>query len=163
MGNSGVVAFAFGTPYTILANRRIAQIASQKARELDAPVYTQRDVLIQPGIEVQYAGEQPGKPPPTLRIARASVAWARQRSLRVLWIVAAKPHLWRVLRDVRRAVLELGVEIIIHACDEIEQYTEDSWFCRNSTQERVRSLKIWRRREKILELLPFSIYKLIAK
>ncbi len=159
----GIVAFAFGAPYTILSNRRIARIASRKAYELDAPVYTQLDVNIELGIKVEHTEEELGNPPPTLRIARGAVQWAKQRRLAVLWVVAAKPHLWRVLRDLNQAICEAGENIYVRTCEEIEQYPEESWFCPNSTQKRTQSRKNWDWREKILKLVPFFVYKRVAK
>lgn len=159
MKTVGIIAFAFGVPNTISSNQRISQIASRKAREMNALVYTQLDVLIEHGIEVEYINEQPGNPPSTLQIARAAIQWAQQRKLNKLWIVAAKPHLWRALRDVKKAVREAKGTIEVYVCSEdIEQYSEDSWFCPDSTQRRVQSKKAWRKREMILRLLPFFLY-----
>ena len=155
----GIVAFAFGTPETILANRRIAEIASNKARELNSRVYTQLDIRIEDGVKVEYAKEKPGNPPPTLRIARGAVQWAKRYRLTELLVVAAKPHLWRALRDLRRAVREAGTPIEVQACPEINSYPEVSWFCLDSTQDRVRTRGAWNKRERILKLLPFFIYE----
>lgn len=162
MKTTGIVAFAFGAPETIRSNQRIAQIASQKARELGAPVYTQLDIHVEPGIEVEYTEEKSGQPLPTLRIARGAVQWANQRGFKELWVVAAKPHLWRALRDVKQVVHEAGDWIEVRACKEIEQYPEDSWFCPDSTQDRVRTREAWDKREKVFRLMPFFLYKLIA-
>lgn len=63
---TAVVAFGFGAPETILSNKRIAFIASQKARELNAPVYTQLDVRVLPRVKVEYIEEKPGNPPANL-------------------------------------------------------------------------------------------------
>jgi hypothetical protein len=159
----GIVAFAFGVPKTIVSNQRIAQIASQKALELNAPVYTQLDVAVGLGIEVTYTEETPGNPPPTLRIARGAVKWAMQYKIAELMIVAAKPQLWRALRDVKQAVREAKAQIEVRACEEIEQYPEYFWFCPDSTQDRVQSREAWDKRERILKLMPFFVYKRIAK
>lgn len=78
---TGIVAQAFGVPHAIHSNKIIAQIASQKARELSAPVYTQLDVLVEQGIDVEYTYEQPGNPPPTLRMARGAVQWAKPQRI----------------------------------------------------------------------------------
>lgn len=163
MKTRGIVAFAFGVPKTIISNQRIAQIASQKALELDAPVYTQLDVAIGPGIEVAHTEETPGNPPPTLRIARGAVQWAKRQGFKELWVIAAKPQLWRCVRDLTQSVREAGVQIAIHVFKEIEQFPEDEWFCPESTQPRARSRKDWQGRERILELMPFFIYKRVAK
>jgi len=159
---TGVVAFAFGVPETILSNRRIAEIASKKARELNGRVYTQLDIRVEEGIPVEYTEEEPGNPPPTLRIARGAVQWAKRHGLTELWVVAAKPHLWRALRDVQQAVREAGARIEVRVCKEIEQYLEDSWFCPDSAQDRVRSRKAWDKRENIVKLMPFFVYKCVA-
>jgi len=159
---AGVVAFAFGIPETILANQHIAEIASKKARELNGSIYTQLDIRVEDGIPVEHTEEEPGSPPPTLRIARGAVRWAIRLGLTELWIVAAKPHLWRALRDIHQAVREAGARVEIYVCKEIEQYPEDSWFCPDSAQERVRSRKAWDKQENILKLMPFFVYKRVA-
>lgn len=163
MEKPGIVAFAFGVPYAIGSNQRIAQIASQKARELEAPVYTQADIRVDSGIVVEYTIEEQGNPPPTLRMARGAVQWAKRQGLIELWIVAAKPHLWRVFRDLEEAVRELGDKMRVRACKEIERFPYDSWFCPDSAQARTRSRAVWGVREKILKLMPFWLYKHIAK
>lgn len=159
---AGILSFAFGVPKTILSNRRIAKISSQKARELGAPVYTQLDICVDNGIEVELTEELPGNPPPTLRLARCAVQWARNKNITDLWIVAAKPHLWRCIRDLIHAIWEVDAQIEVHVCEEIGQYPEDEWFCADSTQERTRSRKKWESRELIIKVMPFFIYKLIA-
>ena len=158
----GIVAFAFGVPDTIRSNRRIAEIASKKAKELKAPVYTQLDVRIESGIEVEYTDEKPGKPPPTLRIARGAVRWAKRLGLKELWVSAAEPHLWRCLGDLKEAVHETGMQIEIRAFKEIEEYPEDEWFCHDSTQRRTRSREAWDKRERILRSMPFFLYKRVT-
>ena len=51
----------------------------------------------------------------------------------------------------------------VEACEEIGQFTENSWYCADSTQERVRSAKSWNKRETILKLMPVLLYKLVAR
>jgi hypothetical protein len=51
----------------------------------------------------------------------------------------------------------------IRAFKEIEQYSEEEWFCPDSTQERTRSREAWDKRERILKFMPFFLYKCIAK
>lgn len=163
MKTVGIVAFAFGAPESILPNQHIARMASQKARELNAPVCTQLDVRVEPGVDVCYIfNDGPDNPPPTLRIARNAIRWAKQQGFTKLLVIAAKPHLSRCLRDLRRAAREIGMQTEIRACKEIEQYPEDEWFCSDSTQARTRSKKDWQKRECILKLMPFFVYKLVA-
>jgi hypothetical protein len=162
MDKAGVVAFAFGVPHNIQSNRWIAEIASLKARELCAPVYTQADGCVQSGIRVEYTPEEPGNPPSTLRMARGAVAWAQQNKLTTLWVSAAKPHLWRCARDLKYAICEARAQIVVRICKEIEQYPENEWYCSDSIQPRVRSRKEWRKRECILEWMPMLLYKRVA-
>ena len=161
IGIIGIIAFAFGVPDTIRSNRRIAEIASEKAQQLKAPVYTQLDVRIEPGIEVEYIWQKLNNPPPTLRIARGAVRWAKRLGLRGLWVSAAKPHLWRCLRDLEQAVREASIDIKIYAFKEIEKCPEE-WFCSDSTQKWTRSQEAWDKRERILKSMPFSLYKRVA-
>ena len=164
----GIVAFSFGVPASIRANQQIARIAVNKAQQVGDSmgsgwVYTQADIQFEEGMNVVafYTTEE-GGPPPTLRIARGAVRWAVEQGFSCLWVAAAKPHLWRCLRDLEQAVREVGANIEVLACEEIEQYPEDSWFCPDSTQERVRSREAWDGREKVLKLMPFFLYKRVA-
>jgi len=162
---TGILAFAFGAPETILSNQRIASIASKKASELGVSVYSQLDIgriINNTDIEVEITKEKPGKPPSTLRLVQGAVEWARRKAITDIWIVAAKPHLWRCIRDLTYTIQEAKLEIKIHICEEIEQYPENEWFCSDSTQKRTQSRKNWERREWIIKLIPFFIYKLIA-
>ncbi len=164
MKTSGVVAFAFGAPYSIRSNRLIAKIASQTSRDLGgATVFTQNDINPEMDIACKYIEEESGNPPPTLRIARAAVKWAKRNEISELWVSAAHPHVWRCVRDLERAVQEECVKIEIKICGEVANISHYSeWFCSNSTQDRTRSEEKWDKRERILRWLPFFIYKLIA-
>ncbi len=158
----GIVAFAFGAPSSTLSNRRIAEIAAQKARLLGVTVYTQYDVEVDRGIAVAYTCEDVGHPPPTLRIARGAVSWALEFEFTDLFVVAAKPHLWRAHRDLKEAVREVSANIRIYIFAECLAYPYESWFCADSTQGYTSSRARWRRRERLLKLAPFSVYKRIA-
>ncbi len=162
----GVVAFAFGAPFHIPSNTHVGSIAANKARDLKALIYTQWDV----NLPIYFCFEcerirddKRGKPPSTLRIARGAVVWAKRLGLNELWIAAAKPHLWRCERDLKAAVCEAGMKIDIKCCEEIKTFPDYAWFWPESTQARTRSPEAWERRERILRILPFFIYKLICK
>lgn len=157
-----VVAFAFGTPADIKSNKCIARFASRLARKLEAPVYTQRDVPIRYKGRVMYTDETHGNPPPTLRMARGAMRFAKELGAQEIWIVAAKPHLERCRRDIREAASEIRFDPQIPYCEESMKYRWDSWFCPDSTQKRTRSKDAWERRERILRLMPFFIYKHVA-
>jgi len=112
---------------------------------------------------VVYTEEKQGSPPPTLRIARGAVKWAKESGLEDLWIVAAEPHLWRCTRDLIYAVKEMRAQIGVFICEDIYQYSEDKWYCAGSEQIRTRSPENWRKRERKLKKMPMFIYKRIAK
>lgn len=160
---AGVVAFAFGVPETLPSNILIARIASQRAHELKAPVYTQLDIRLATDVDVEYTKEVIGNPPPTLRIARGAVCWARQRQLTGLWLVAARPHLGRCLRDLKRTIRQNGYNMEVLVCQNVYEYPEEFWYCPDSTQERVRSSEAWGKRERILRIMPFWLYSRVAK
>ncbi|PIU01413.1 hypothetical protein COT68_03365 [bacterium (Candidatus Torokbacteria) CG09_land_8_20_14_0_10_42_11] len=163
METKGIVAFAFGVDGKILPNLELAKIASDKAEELKAPVYTQSDIIIiRKGIEVVYIKEEPDNPPPTLRIARGAVKWAERQGITELWVAVARPHSWRAMRDMEEAVRETGAQIAVQICEEIYDVPASEWFCPDSTQTRTRSWWRFWPREAVLQLLPFWIYKRVA-
>ncbi|MDP2705687.1 MAG: hypothetical protein Q8O49_00560 [bacterium] len=159
----GIVAFAFGVPATIEANKQIAKVATAIFHEMDAvAIFTQRDVILEPDSARYFPKEDPNNPPPTLRIARGAVEWAEVCGIKQLYVVAAQPHYWRAFRDLQKAVRENRLKIEVCRVSRIDDYLEDSWFCTDSTQERTQSLENWEKREKILRWMPFWIYKIIA-
>lgn len=163
METAGIVAFAFGTPKHIYPNQVIGRIASFRAIDLHAPVYTQLDVPVFSGIRTTYTEEDPGNPPPTLRIARGAARWAEALGMTELWISAAKPHAARCVRDLRAAIAELGIRIKVSVCAEVDHCSPEAWFSEESEQPRTRAKSAWLKRECILMLMPFSIYKCVAR
>ncbi|MFA6146124.1 MAG: hypothetical protein WC697_02190 [Patescibacteria group bacterium] len=161
---NGVIAFAFGAPWNLCCNKQIAEIASQKALELKAPIFTQLDIHIELGIiKVFYIGKEYGDQLPTLRIARAAVKWAKEQGIGKLWVAAAEPHLWRCLRDLEQAISEAREKIGVEPAIQEYEYQEDSWFSLESRLWHTRSRKEWNQREGTLKHLPFFLYKMIAK
>lgn len=154
----GIVALEFGVDWTIRSNRIIGQIASKKARELNAPIYAQLNVRLESGAQVTWA---PGEDP-TLRVVRGAVQWALQRGIDEVWIVAARPHLRRTLRDMREAIHECGAQIDVHICSDVYSHPKDIWFCSDSAQWRTRTSEAWQRRDWVLMQLPFFLYKRVA-
>lgn len=159
----GIVALAFGVPETIPSNRYIATVASAKARTLGAPIFTQRDILPSPqGPKTEYVSEDPGQPPPTLRIVRWAVRRAMALGIGELWLVCAEPHLWRAERDLRYAVKEAGASIVVRVCEEVLLAPAGTWFSKESTQPRTRSRSDWNKRELLLRFMPLFVYKKVA-
>lgn len=159
---TGIVTYAFGVPSTTPPNRLLAEITCKAAEHHIAPVYTQQDIKLPDHVDVSYVEEQPGSPPPTLRIARRAMLWAREKQLTHLVVVAAGPHMWRALRDTRRAAIEAGLEIDIRQSSEVNAIPEESWFSEESVQQRVRTPKDWNGRERLLHLMPFWVYKRVV-
>lgn len=163
MPKSAILAYAFGVPSTIRSNQLIADIASKKATALgSATVYTQLDIVPWPTVKTVRVKEEPGKPPPTLTIARWGVKQAQEDRVTELWVVGSKPHIWRCLRDTEYAIKEIHAPIRVRYCDEVYSYSEDVWFCPDSTQQRTQSKENWEGREKILEKIPVWMYKLVT-
>jgi hypothetical protein len=163
LGTKIIGAFAFGTPKDNRSNRHLSRIISEEVGNNYGSVYTQQDIDVGNGIEVKYIPQEGSdKPPPTLRIGRGLVAYAKRKEAEEIIIVAAKPHLRRVLRDVKYAMREAKVNIPIRVSEGIERVPEGEWFDPQSTQKRTTSLKEWQGREKILMALPMFIYKRIA-
>jgi hypothetical protein len=160
----GIVALAFGTPAEIQANRQIASAAVGDAGFYNVKhIYTQPDIKIEvQGLSVEYIEEQPGKPSPTLRIARGAVQWALRMGFNKLLLEAAPDHQWRVLRDFRKAVAEAGAAIDVALSQSPDNFfTEDSWYG-DSTQPRTQSREAFMKRETKLQKAPWWLYKLMT-
>ena len=163
---TGLVAFAFGVPYSTTANREIARIVTECASENPMPVFTQKDIQINlAGLDIAMCAEAE-QSPPTLRIARASVKWAQKKELKQLKIIAAVPHVWRCKRDLEAAVLESGAKINVSIIESIYEVESSLWFDPNGVQRRAQSWSKWwwasHRNELLLRAIPFSIYRHIA-
>jgi hypothetical protein len=160
---TGIVTFGFGLPKTVRSNELLAQITKRKSRELCAPIFTQSSSIVVNGqFGVSYMLEEVNKPSPTIDVARCAVGWAKVRGLEKLLVVAAKPHMWRCVRDLKYAAKESAAQVKIERCKEIDTYSEDIWFCNDSSQTRSRSKIKWYIREYLLRCLPIAIYKRIA-
>jgi hypothetical protein len=168
MIKKGVAAFAFGVPSTIWSNQEISRIAVNTAAVESLTIFTQLDIQASSPswgkITVEYLpDEDPKDPPPTLRIARWVIRRAVQEDLSEIIVVAARPHIWRVMRDMEEAAREAGfLQLLIKPAPETWSYREEKWYCADSTQKRVQSREAWREREAVLEAVPFWLYREIA-
>ncbi|MDX1608222.1 MAG: hypothetical protein R3251_03365 [Candidatus Spechtbacterales bacterium] len=151
--------FAFGVPQNTIPNRALSQWTTTKAIANEASVYTQADiVLLDESVEVRRVEESPGNPPPTLRIARGAAEYARELGVDEIHVLAAEPHRWRALRDQRKAVEELDLDVEVKPAN----IPNVGWYDKQSSQKRVRSCLNWWPRELILRAMPFSLYKRVA-
>ena len=163
MSKAAVVAFGFGVPHAVASNREIARLAGEWAGKVRGPVYTQLDVQLPRGIDFVPTPEDPGHPPPTLRIARNAVRWAQRQGIEDLLVVAARPHLQRARRDVLEAVREQRAEITVYDCyQDVAGTSVDFWFSPYSRQWRGRWWIYWNVRDWILLHMPLWLYKWVA-
>ncbi len=165
MKDTIIIAFTFGAPFDIPPNMRLAGVASAESRLLGADIFTQKDLQDINGMRLGGSLnfiEEGKDPPPTLRIAR----WAIQempKTVKCVSVVAAKPHIWRAIRDTKRALCEVGrsnVAIIVPCA--ISESKWSWWFCKESTQKGTQTPWNWLKREFILRIMPFWVYKKLA-
>jgi hypothetical protein len=168
--NIACVAFAFGVPSNTKANQRIATMACGIQIPSHPGIYTQKDINIKAlqedgyrnRMQVTYTVERPGYPPPTLRIARGAVEWAKANRVTTLYIACAYPHIGRCTRDLQLAIRENNANIEIKICPEARE--QKGWFCKDCTQSRARLRWLWYIREVILRIIHIHVqlYKKIA-
>lgn len=156
----GIVVFGFGFPTDIVANQLLTEMAKWEMSLDSTPVFTQREIVLD-GAEYSDAPGPQG-PMTTLRVCRAAVQWAHLRGLDEIMIIAAKPHLWRCLRDMRYAAREVNFDIKVYASDLIENVSSKQWFRGDSEQWCTKSRVVWYLRDSILRIMPMSIYRRIA-
>lgn len=158
----GIIVFAFGQPSTISANKHLADFSRSLALSLGIKyVFTQRDIGIDSIINffIVERVEEDEKPPSTLFIAQKSLAWAKSHNLEGVVVFAAPQHRWRCLRDIKKVYFGSNIRIIVPKVPNDHSF----WYNRDSTQARTRSWLLWWPREILLRLLPFFIYKRVAR
>jgi hypothetical protein len=159
---NGILAFAFGEGTGTFANATINYITcTSRSRLLGAPIFTQRDVAVSSDTTIASCAKQAREdpPPPTLRIAREAVYWARFNGITKLFIVAAPPHLWRAIRDTKKAIREIGADTeVVALTAQINEISSKAWYCQNPQPRTTSRLKWWPR-EITLRLMPFWFYK----
>ncbi len=161
--NTGITAFAFGNPAKLTSNSTLAFIAMLEAERLHTEIYTEADIEITTQrIPVTKFKPASGKQPSTLQMAQDAVLWAKDNNYDELIVVAARLHIWRCIRDLKKSSLEAGLSLKITACPIVKQYPIRWWLSEDSKQKRTRSLSNWMIREMVLRVLPFSIYKKIT-
>jgi len=169
----GLVVYAFGTPHSNDSNKALAGYVCQfiiQHPNIKFLIYTQNDIQFEDSecLKITYFSQLHDEDaPPTLRIARGAAQWARHRVDKVI-VVAATPHRWRSLRDTRKAFEEAVVSIPIDIAnfkhpDYIYGDEMSYWFDPKGTQIRAASRIHWEQRERILRLMPYPIYRMIAK
>ena len=160
----GVFAFAFGVDCVIMSNVAIAKRAAHAAEYFDAMVFTQLDVHLM-GVSVEYFKPVvPGVYLSTLDLSRWMAKRAKEERLTEIRIVAAQPHVWRCLRDVRAALRaeRLNILVSVYEFSDDSYQHSDIWFCPESEQWYTRTPLAWWCREIILRCLPFGLYSWVT-
>lgn len=151
---SGVLAFAFGVPFTLYSNKEIARVSSEIAEGGGYPILTQELVPVTPGLDVQRVLEPPESDvyASTFYIAKQAIVWVRDKEVTTLHVVAADVHLWRCIRDLRWVALDewVPIELVPHAVP--VGWQKSSW------QAHVKSPWLWYRREILLRMMPKWLY-----
>ena len=161
MEKEGIVGFAFGKPRSLPANNIISMIICKKARELNAPVFIQFDILVlDPGIEVFYTKEYAHQDITTYEVASQAIDWAIKNKIKKLWIVAAPPHLTRCTRDITYMAEQRNAEINFRICQETyHKIHSEDWFFKRSKEWWTRNKLFFWIREIFLIFTPIYFYK----
>lgn len=127
----------FGLPATLPANRAIAAVALQAAKRYDLPIFCAPSGIFDLGdyqnlIERDFPGYVS-----TVKQVGALVAMAQQRQWKRVLLVAAPPHIWRALRDVRAAGLS------VDAAPSLYEHPRSVWYSRDSEHRQTTSWFRW--------------------
>ncbi len=135
-------------------------MAEKESLTHSACIITQHEIRIVGADYVDAPGPQ--GPIPTLRLSRAAVQWAHWHGLDELIIVAAKPHVWRCVRDLKYAAQEVNFKIDIRPSRLIDKVPRDHWFRGDSRQWYTQNQIAWHMRDSILRVMPMFFYTRIA-
>lgn len=156
-----VVAFAFGSPSSLLPNALIAHHALQTSGFGKLRIFTQWDVPLQKYSGIHFFdNEMPGIT--TLQLIKSlykelnTITRGHAHNV-IINLVAAPPHKNRVIRDLRMMGFEVETD------NELEtKYPSSTWFDHRSTQMFTSHPLFWWPRELTLRALPWRMYKKIT-
>ena len=100
------MVFSFGSARTALSNVTLGTLAIEQASQGTSHMYAHPNVPVRHIVEPINITEPPGWNMSTLNMARMAIRWAKRNKFDQLVVVAAKPHLWRCVRDLRVAARE---------------------------------------------------------
>jgi hypothetical protein len=127
----------FGAPANLPANLAIAATALRESRRLKLPIFFAPAEIFDFGdYSHQFSTDFTGYIS-TVKQVRALAEAAAVRGWRRVLIVAAPPHLWRALRDVRAQGLSAGADNSIRA------YPKNLWYSKNSTHRQTTAWWRW--------------------
>jgi len=154
----GIITFAFGRPSSLPSNVLLSQYTQMYAKQHSAPTFTQYDIKIQTGEVTTTAGAVPT----TRIIAKRAAKWVRKNNFETIYIVAARPHLRRCIRDIKKECRSINVSPKIIVIPEIYRTPNTTWFHKQSIQWHTRNAFLWWLRETCLLSLPYTLYKRIV-
>ena len=127
----------FGAPAELPANRAIAEAALTESRKRNLPIFfAPKDIFDFAGDANGFSRDFPGYVS-TVKQVRALADAAREKSWQRVLVVAAPPHYWRALRDVRAAGFSAGLE------PSLLSYPRWFWYSTQSTHRHTTSWFRW--------------------
>lgn len=164
-----IFAQAFGAPASLPSNEAIKRRALLLREYFKAPVVTQNDIAINRNVENVFFGEDYIKERylSTLGLDRVLISLIREKGwysdIERVIVVAAPMHIKRCRRDVTRMLSEAGYGKVEVIADVPRLKPAGAWYSRKSSQAWTRSARQWWMREIPIRLLPWPVYKIIAK
>ena len=147
-----VLAMAFGTGEH--SNQPIKSKVEEMVNGKGYDIFTQLDlgVLLDLKAGRLFLANQYGDHISTLALIKQFVFMARVYGWQSVRLIAAKQHIWRVARDLRRLAPDMCIQLYPVAVE----YGPD-------IQLRVRSPFLWWAREMTIRLIPWPVYKKICQ
>ena len=116
----------FGVPAALRANRAIAEAALRESRARNIPLfYAPRDIFDFGDYPESFCTDFSGYVS-TVKQVRALTEAAREKSWRRVLVIAAPPHWWRALRDLRAAGFEARIDESLSALPRGFWYAKES-------------------------------------
>ncbi|MBI5306230.1 hypothetical protein HZB04_01435 [Candidatus Wolfebacteria bacterium] len=165
-----ILAFSFGGNDEIdIVNWRIGARAKRLAQKYNAPMVIQAEIINKAAQVTPFNGGDYEFNPivigsntahlSTFQVILEFSKFAEERGWKKVSAVAAPPHCRRCIRDLKK----FGFEIFKDSYNSFKDYSIYVWYNIESSQWWTRSLLNWWIREIPLRLLPWRIYKKIAR
>lgn len=127
----------FGLPASLPANRAIAEAALRLSRAHRVPIFFAPGGIFDFGdYPHSLFADFPGYVS-TVKQVEALAAAAREHDWRRVMVIAAPPHRWRALRDVRAAGFTADND------DSLRSHRRSTWYAKHSEHKQTRSPWRW--------------------
>ncbi|MGH7839827.1 MAG: hypothetical protein ACREQC_18720 [Candidatus Binataceae bacterium] len=127
----------FGAPAELPANLAIADAALRESRRRRLPIFFAPKAIFDFGNYPHQLSSDFTGYISTVKQVLALAEAAREREWMRVLIIAAPPHIWRALRDVRAHGFSAGND------DSIRAYPRDFWYAKESTHRQTTSWWRW--------------------